>query len=117
MMPSRLLLLLFHLIIVILLATSLHLILSIPKLVKIYRKNENSKLTKQSETDRELIQSLDLIKSKLLSQQLKEIQLNIQKFQLRINQINGRIEQTLRDNQKILQQYFRPFQWSKSNKK
>ena len=116
MMPSRLLLL-FHLTIVILLVTSLHLILSIPKLVKIYQKSAFLKLNKQSETDRELIQSLYPIKSKLLSQQLEEIQFNIQKFQLRINRINGIIEQTSRDTQKILQQYFRPFQWSKSNKK
>ena len=116
MMPP-LLLLLFHLTIVILFATSLNLILSIPKLVKIYRRNVHSQLNKKIEQDREPTQGLDPIKKQWLIQQIEEVQINMKQFNKRIQRINDLIEQTSNENQKILQQYFRPYQWSKSNKK
>ena len=116
MMPP-ILLLLFHLTIVILLATSLNFILSIPKLVRFYRRNVRLQLHKKIEQDREPSQGLDPIKKQWLIQQIEEVLTNMKQLNKRIQRINDLIDQTSKENQKTLQQYFRPYQWSKSNKK
>ena len=84
--------------------------------MEIYRKNEFSQL-KIIEEDREPKQGLTPIKRQELIQQIEEVQTNIKKFKVRIQQINELIEQISKENQKTLQQYFRPYRWSKSNKK
>ena len=112
MMP----LVLFHLTIVIMLATSLHLILSILKFVKIYKEKEFLHLTKNTEENQKPIKISELIRRKVLSQQLENIQTNVKKLNVRLQKLNEAIEKESKDTQKLLQQYFRPYQWSKWNK-
>ena len=109
---------LFHLTIVIMLATSLHLILSIIKIVKVSEEKELKKfsqITKENQKSM-TIKIFEVNQRKVLCQQFENIQLNVNQIKLQINKLNEEIEKISSDNQKLLKQYFRPHQWSKSNK-
>ena len=110
---------LFHLTIVIMLATTLHLKLSIIKIVKISEEKELKQFRQIIEENQKWmsIEIFEVIQRKVLSQQLKNIQFNVNQIRLWVNKLNKEIEKISSENQKLLNQYFRPYQWSKSNKR
>ena len=108
---------LFHLTIIIMLATSLHLILSVIKFVKISKEKEPTHLISNSEENQKPIEIDWTNKRQILIQHLEDIKINVKNLHLTLEKLNKAIEKRSKDNQKLLQQYFRPYQWVKSNKK
>jgi predicted RNase H-like nuclease (RuvC/YqgF family) len=108
---------LFHLTIIILIATSLHLILSILKFTNIPKKNELSKPNQNTKNIRKQIVIQWNRNREELIQNIKQVKIDMENLQNRLDNINRVIDQTTKENQQLINRYFRSYHWTKSNKK
>ena len=99
------------------LTTSLHFLLSVIKFEKISKEKELSHLVSNSEENQKPVKIEWTDKRKILVQHFEDIRINVKNLHSTLEKINKAIKKRSKDNQKLLQQYFRPYHWAKSNKK
>jgi predicted RNase H-like nuclease (RuvC/YqgF family) len=108
---------LFHLTIIILIATCLHLILSILKFSKYPKKSELAKPDQNMKNIRKQSAIQWNMNREELIRNIEQVKSDFENLQDKLDNINRAIDRTTKDNQRLINRYFRSYHWTKSNKK
>ena len=107
---------LFHLTIIIVIATSLHLILSILKFSKNPTKTEVSEPDQNTKNIRDIAVQWNTNREELI-RNIQQAQSDLRNLQDKLDNINQIIDRTTKENRQLINRYFRSYHWTKSNKK